>query len=117
MLEHACSYCSPAQQQQYRFLHIIGISLPTACWLQDLLSLATGGALSAASVQAASAPTPPSLTDASCANNPDCYYSIDWNTTQRYLFIFHLFSLLWVLQFIVGFGCAGHMKGVGSVCA
>ena len=44
------------------------------------------------------------FTDATCANNPNCFYSLDWDTTQKYLFIYHLFSLLWIYQFVIGFG-------------
>jgi hypothetical protein len=75
--------------------------------MQNLLDLQTGSIsaaslnVSAASVESAAAPE---LTDATCANDPNCYYSIDWNREQKYLFIYHLFSLLWVYQFIVGFG-------------
>ncbi|KAL3136905.1 hypothetical protein ABBQ32_006513 [Trebouxia sp. C0010 RCD-2024] len=44
------------------------------------------------------------LSDASCANNPSCYYDTDWDKQLQYLFIYHFFGLLWTNQFIVGFG-------------
>ena len=44
------------------------------------------------------------FTDAECANNPNCYYAIDWDKKLEYLFIYHFFGLLWTNQFIIGFG-------------
>jgi len=80
--------------------------------LQDLMSLpAVSGSLASVNLTGLQGDSlrvqsvnPANLTDATCANDPNCYYSIDWNTQQKYLFIYHLFSLLWIYQFIVGFG-------------
>lgn len=55
-------------------------------------------------------PPPPAgaadLSDAACANNPTCYYTMEWDKKLEYLFIYHFFGLLWTNQFIVGFGYA-----------
>lgn len=59
----------------------------------------------------AAAPPPPpaapadaniTYTDAECANNPNCYYAVNWDRQLQYLFIYHFFGLLWTNQFIVG---------------
>ena len=80
--------------------------------LQDLINLpAISGSLASVNLTELQGDSlrvqsvdPANLTDATCANDPNCYYSIDWNSQQKYLFIYHLFSLLWIYQFIIGFG-------------
>lgn len=39
-----------------------------------------------------------------CDENPYCRYDLNWNDTIRYMFLYHLFGLLWTNQFLVGFG-------------
>ncbi|KAK9818176.1 hypothetical protein WJX72_008291 [[Myrmecia] bisecta] len=43
-------------------------------------------------------------TDAACAVDPSCYYTVKWNKFLQYAFLYHIFGLLWTNQFIVGFG-------------
>lgn len=73
------------------------------CVRLTLLQSIDGAGANGSFALAQAAATEPTFTDVSCANNPNCYYSLDWNTQQKYLFIYHLFSLLWVYQFIIGF--------------
>ncbi len=76
--------------------------------LQALYDAASSGA----SPPPPSPPPPPppagaaDLSDAACANNPTCYYTMEWDKKLEYLFIYHFFGLLWTNQFIVGFGYA-----------
>jgi choline transporter-like protein 2/4/5 len=44
----------------------------------------------------------------------DGSYSIVWDTTLRYMAIFHLFGLLWTWQFIAGLG---YMVVAGAVAS
>ncbi len=84
--------------------------VPTNLWshLQALYDAASSGA----SPPPPSPPPPPppagaaDLSDAACANNPTCYYTMVWDKKLEYLFIYHFFGLLWTNQFIVGFGYA-----------
>lgn len=51
-----------------------------------------------------SAPIPANITREECVGDPTCYYGIKWNNTMKYMFLYHLFGILWTNQFIVGFG-------------
>jgi len=44
------------------------------------------------------------ITREECALDPHCYYSVEWESSLKYLFLYHFFGLLWTNQFIVGFG-------------
>ena len=39
-----------------------------------------------------------------CASDPNCYYAVEWDNTLKYMFLYHLFGLLWTNQFIIGLG-------------
>ncbi|QDZ19122.1 choline transporter [Chloropicon primus] len=39
-----------------------------------------------------------------CEEDPHCAYDVEWDSELKYLFIYHLFGLLWASQFIIGFG-------------
>ncbi|DBA72774.1 hypothetical protein WJX79_010106 [Trebouxia sp. C0005] len=81
-------------------------SSSTALTISALYDAASSGA----SPPPPSPPPPPppagaaDLSDAACANNPTCYYTMEWDKKLEYLFIYHFFGLLWTNQFIVGFG-------------
>ena len=47
---------------------------------------------------------PNEITREECAANPSCYYGVEWNDTLKYMFLYHLFGLLWTNQFIIGLG-------------
>lgn len=59
-----------------------------------------------------SEPLPANITREECSIDPTCYYGIKWNSTLKYMFLYHLFGVLWTNQFIVGFG---HVIIAGSV--
>ena len=44
------------------------------------------------------------LTDEECYKDPNCAYQLDWNTNLQYVALYHLFGLLWTIQFIEGYG-------------
>lgn len=44
------------------------------------------------------------ITREACAANPDCYYTVEWNDSLKYMFLYHVFGLLWTNQFIIGMG-------------
>lgn len=48
--------------------------------------------------------TPNSISKEECALSTNCYYGVEWNKHMIYMFLYHLFGLLWTSQFIVGFG-------------
>lgn len=50
------------------------------------------------------APLPANITREECAMDSTCYYGIQWDSTLKYMFLYHLFGILWANQFIVGFG-------------
>ena len=39
-----------------------------------------------------------------CALDPNCYYTVEWDNALKYMFLYHLFGLLWTNQFIIGLG-------------
>ncbi|CAD7702902.1 unnamed protein product, partial [Ostreobium quekettii] len=51
-----------------------------------------------------SPPAVANVTRLECATDPDCYYGVEWDNALKYMFLYHLFGLLWTNQFIVGFG-------------
>uniref|UniRef100_A0A7S1SUR8 Choline transporter-like protein n=1 Tax=Tetraselmis chuii TaxID=63592 RepID=A0A7S1SUR8_9CHLO len=44
------------------------------------------------------------VTDEQCYNDPNCAYAMTWKNSLQYLGLYHLFGLLWTLQFISGYG-------------
>ncbi|KAK9804898.1 hypothetical protein WJX72_010746 [[Myrmecia] bisecta] len=76
----------------------------------DVLSIMQLLGLTTASTSAPPPPPPPPpaaakvLTDAQCADDPDCKFDLTWDKSLQYMFIYHFFGLLWTNQFIVGFG-------------
>lgn len=52
------------------------------------------------------------ITDAQCYADANCAYQLSWNNTLQYMGIYHLFGLLWTLQFITGYS---HVVIAGSI--
>ncbi|GMH42049.1 hypothetical protein BSKO_09968 [Bryopsis sp. KO-2023] len=69
--------------------------------------LGTGGTVpqfGGDSATPASATVPVNITREECALDGNCYYGVEWDNTLKYMFLYHLFGILWANQFIVGFG-------------
>lgn len=49
-----------------------------------------------------------------CAIDPNCYYGVEWNNSLKYMFLYHLFGLLWTNQFIIGLGYVAIAGAVGN---
>jgi choline transporter-like protein 2/4/5 len=44
------------------------------------------------------------MSDLECYHSPYCGFQVEWNDTFWYMGLYHLFGLLWTVQFIVGYG-------------
>ena len=44
------------------------------------------------------------MSDMECYHHPDCAFQTRWQTMTIYMGLYHLFGLLWTMQFILGYG-------------